>query len=225
MTLLLSPPTAPVALPRIGALLRHAAPRVLEGMILPVAVFYAGLVFFGLYGALAVAVGWVYGGIVWRLVRREPVPGTVLLAAGTITVRAVLAAATGSPVLFFLQPCLGVLCASLGFLLTAPMRRPLVQRVATDLVPLPGHLLEHPRMRRFFVGQSVLWGGAQLLNASLSVWLLLTQTLETYLLVRTSLVAVLLGGAGLVSVLGLRRCLRALDRQGPYGVLQDRAVP
>ncbi|MFD0887587.1 VC0807 family protein [Streptosporangium algeriense] len=225
MTLVLSPPAAPVALPRLGALLRHAAPRVLEGMILPVAVFYAGMVLFGLYGALVVAAGWVYGGVVWRLVRREQVPGTVLLAAGTVTVRAVLAAATGSPMLFFLQPCLGVFCASLGFLLTAPTRRPLVQRVATDLVPLPGHLIEHPRMRRFFVWQSLLWGGVQFLNASLSVWLLLTQPLETYLVVRTSLVAVLLGGAGLVSVLGLRRCLRALGHQGTYGTLQDRAMP
>lgn len=102
MTMLLLPPKAPVTLPRVGVLLRHAAPRVLEGMILPVAVFYAGLVFLNLYGALAVAVAWVYGGIAWRLVRRRGMPGTVLLAAGTITVRAVLAAATGSPVLFFL---------------------------------------------------------------------------------------------------------------------------
>ncbi|MFF5205134.1 VC0807 family protein [Streptosporangium sp. NPDC000396] len=212
MTLLLTPPAVPIAFPRLGALLRHAAPRVLEGMILPVAVFYAGLVFFGLYGALAVAVVWVYGGVVWRLVRRRPVPGTMLLAAGTITVRAVLAGVTGSPILFFLQPCLGVFCASMGFLLTATLRRPLVQRVATDLVPIPDHLLEHPRMRRFFVGQSVLWGCAQLVNAALSLWLLFSQTTETYLVVRTSAVAVLLSGTALISVLSFRRCLRALQR-------------
>lgn len=212
MTMLLLPPKAPVTLPRIGVLLRHAAPRVLEGMILPVAVFYAGLVFLNLYGALAVAVAWVYGGIAWRLVRRRAMPGTVLLAAGTITVRAVLAAATGSPVLFFLQPCLGVFCASMGFLFTATLRRPLIQRVATDLVPFPDHLLEHPRMRRFFVWQSVLWGGTQFLNASLSLWLLLSQSVETYLVVRTSVVAVLLSGVALVSVLSLRHCLRKLER-------------
>ncbi|WP_433247896.1 VC0807 family protein [Streptosporangium sp. CA-135522] len=214
MTLLLSPPVVPVALPRLGVLLRHAAPRVLEGMILPVAVFYAGLVLFGLYGALVVAVSWVYGGIVWRLVRRRPVPGTVILAGGMITIRAVLAGVTGSPVLFFLQPCLGVFCASMGFLLTATLRRPLVQRVATDLVPLPEHLLEHPRMRRFFVWQSVLWGGAQFLNATLSLWLLLSQSVETYLVVRTTAVAVLLGAAALISVLSFRNCLRALQRAG-----------
>ncbi|MFC7646626.1 VC0807 family protein [Streptosporangium lutulentum] len=181
-------------------------------MILPVAVFYAAFAVLGLYGALAVAVAWVYGGVVWRLVRRRAVPGTLMLAAGAVTVRAVLAGVTESSTLFFLPSCLGVFCASMGFLLTAPLRRPLAQRVASDLVPLPDHLLEHSLMRRFFMRQSVLWGCAQLVNAGLSVWLLFSLTTETYLVVRTSAVAVLLGGAGLISVLSLRRCLRALAR-------------
>jgi hypothetical protein len=67
-------------------------------------------------------------------------------------------------------------------------------------------------MRRFFRRQSVLWGCAQLINAVLSLWLLFTMTTETYLVVRTLAVAVLLGGAGLISVLSLRRCLHALAR-------------
>jgi hypothetical protein len=192
-------------------LLRHAAPRVIEGMLLPVAVFYVSLLFTGLYGALAVAVAWVYGGVLWRLVRRRPVPGTVLLAAGAITVRAVLAGATGSAVVFFLQPCLGVFCVSLAFLGTASLRRPLAQRVAMDLVPLPDHLLAHPVMRRFFRRQSLLWGYVQLANAVLTLWLLLSQTIETYLVVRTTVVAVLLGGAALASVLAFRRSLRAVS--------------
>ncbi|WP_371782036.1 VC0807 family protein [Streptosporangium subroseum] len=212
MTVLMSTPAAPIALPRLGALLRHAAPRVLEGMILPVAVFYAALAALGLYGALAVAVAWVYGGVVWRLVRRRGVPGTLLLAAGAVTVRAVLAGVTESSIFFFLPSCLGVFCASMGFLLTAPLRRPLAQRVASDLIPLPEHLLEHSLMRRFFMRQSILWGCAQMINAVLSLWLLFSLTTEAYLVVRTSAVAVLLGGAGLISVLSLRRCLRALAR-------------
>ncbi|GIH93089.1 hypothetical protein Psi01_37190 [Planobispora siamensis] len=218
MTLLHSPPMAPALPPvrsalapiSLKAVLRHAAPRVLEGMILPVVVCYVAMVFTGLYGGLAAATAWVYGRVAWRLVRREAVSGMMLLAAGAITVRAVVAALNGNAVLFFLPECLGVFCASMGFLLTAPLRRPLIQRVAADLVPLPGHLHEHPLMRRFYVRLSVLWGGAQLLNAGLTLWLLLSQSTETYLIVRTSAVAVLLGGAGLVSVLSFRRCLRAL---------------
>ncbi|WP_433369761.1 VC0807 family protein [Streptosporangium sp. CA-115845] len=217
MTVLMPAPTAPIALPRLGALLRHAAPRVFESMMLPVLVFYVALIFTNSHVALAVAALWVYGGVAWRLVRRSEAPGTLMLAAGTITVRVVLTVATGNPIVFFLQPCLGVFCVSMGFLLTAPLRRPLIRRVVADLVPLPDQVTEHPRMRRFFVSQSVLWGCAQLLNAVLSLWLLLSQTLETYLLVRTSAVAVLLGGAALISVLSLRHCLRGLETRGLEG--------
>ncbi|MEU4830031.1 VC0807 family protein [Streptosporangium sp. NPDC023615] len=184
-------------------------------MILPVLVFYVALLFTGPGVALGVAAAWVYGGVAWRLVRGDEAPGTLLLAAGTITVRVALTVATGNPIVFFLQPCLGVFCVSMGFLLTAPLRRPLIRRVVADLVPLPDHVTEHPRMRRFFVWQSVLWGCAQLLNAVLSLWLLLSQSLQTYLLVRTSAVAVLLGGAALVSVLSFRHCLRRLEARAP----------
>ncbi|MDR8408136.1 hypothetical protein MTP10_05255 [Nonomuraea sp. 3-1Str] len=211
MTVLAAPPEGHVfELPKLAALLRHAVPRVVEGMILPVAVFYVGLVVSGFAGGVVVAVAWVYGGVLYRLVRGRSVPGAVLLAAGMVTVRAVLALLADSPVLFFLQPTLGVFCASAGFLGTARVRRPLARRVAEDLVPLPAHVMEEPVMRRFFTRQSLVWGCAQLGNATLSLWLLLSQTIETYLLVRTSAVAVLLSGAALLTLLDFRRCLRAL---------------
>ncbi|WP_113699000.1 VC0807 family protein [Nonomuraea lactucae] len=200
-------------LPRLTALLRHAVPRIFEGMILPVAVFYAGMLAAGPTGGVVVAVAWVYGGVVLRLARGRSVPGGVLLAAGMVTVRAALALLSGSPLLFFLQPTLGVFCASAAFLATARVRRPLARRVAEDLVPLPGHVLEEPVMRRFFSRQSLVWGCAQLSNATLSLWLLLSQTIQTYLVVRTSAVAVLLSGAALLTLVDFRRCLRALQRR------------
>ncbi|MEU8246402.1 VC0807 family protein [Nonomuraea sp. NPDC048916] len=212
MTMLAAPPAGPVfELPRLPLLLRHAVPRIFEGMILPVAVFYAGMMVSGFVGGVVVAVVWVYGGVACRLARRRPVPGAVLLAAGTVTVRAVLALLSGSAVLFFLQPTLGVFCAAAAFLATARVRRPLARRVAEDLVPLPAHVLENPLMRRFFTRQSLVWGCAQLGNATLSLWLLLSQTIQTYLVVRTSAVAVLLTGAALLTLVDFRRCLRALE--------------
>ncbi|MET8161421.1 VC0807 family protein [Sphaerisporangium sp. NPDC005289] len=200
------------ALPRISVLVRHAAPRVLEGMILPVAVFYAGLLVAGVNGGLAMAVAWVYGGAALRLVRRQSVPGTVLLAILAITVRAALALVTGDVVIYFLQPTLGVFCASLAFLATAAAPRPLIQRVTTDLVPLPEHLLHHPVMRRFFRHLSLLWGTVQFVNGTLSLWLLFSESIETYLIVRTSAVAVLMVAAAGVSLLAFRRVLRVLQR-------------
>lgn len=65
-------------------------------------------------------------------------------------------------------------------------------------------------MRSFFRRHSVLWGCVQLVNASLSLWLLLSQPAEGFLVVRTCAVAVLLSATGLVSLLAFRRALRAL---------------
>ncbi|MFG3441672.1 VC0807 family protein [Nonomuraea sp. NPDC047897] len=213
MTVLAAPPEGHVfEPPRLAALVRHAVPRIVESMILPVAVFYVGLLAAGPAGGVAAAVAWVYGGALVRLVAGRRVPGGVLLAALMVTVRAVLALLTGSPLLFFLQPTLGVFCASAAFLGTARVRRPLARRMAEDLVPLPEDVMERPVMRRFFARQSLVWGCAQLGNATLSLWLLLSQPIETYLVVRTSAVAVLLTGAALLTLGDFRRCLRALQR-------------
>lgn len=211
-TIAMAPAAPHPVLPRISVLIRHAAPRVLEGMILPVAVFYAGLIVAGVHGGLLMAVAWVYGGVALRLVRRQTVPGTILLAMLAITVRAALALVTGDVVIYFLQPTLGVFCASLAFLVTAAAPRPLIQRVTTDLVPLPDHLMRHPRMRRFFVHLSLLWGAVQFVNGSLSLWLLFSEPIETYLIVRTAAVAVLMVLAALASLLAFKRVLGAVER-------------
>src|SRR5690606_25213113 len=78
----------PFALPRLTALIKQAVPRVLEGVVAPLAVFYTALAVLGLTGALIAAVAWVYAGVAWRLILRRPVPGTMLLAAIAITARA-----------------------------------------------------------------------------------------------------------------------------------------
>ncbi|GGL00977.1 hypothetical protein Sme01_41040 [Sphaerisporangium melleum] len=212
-SLALPPAAQHPVLPRLSVLIKHAAPRVLEGMILPVAVFYAGLLLAGVHGGLVMAVAWVYGGVALRLVRRQKVPGTVLLAMLAITVRAALALITGDVVIYFLQPTLGVFAASLAFLATAATPRPLIQRVTTDLVPLPDHLVRHPVMRRFFVHLSLLWGTVQFVNGSLSLWLLFSESIETYLIVRTSAVAVLMVLAAAASLLAFKRVLRVVQHR------------
>jgi hypothetical protein len=197
----------PFVLPRIGALLRHAAPRVLESMILPVALFYAGLVIGGEMCGVLVSAAWVYGGLVLRLVRRSTVPGSLLLAVVGISARVVVTLLTGNALFFFLPPTLGVFCVSLTFLCTAGTARPLAQRITADLAPLPGHVVAHPVMRRFFVRQSLVWGLAQLANGVLTLWLLLGASLGTFLAVRTAAVAVLLGAVALGTVLDFRASL------------------
>ncbi|MCO6010613.1 hypothetical protein NE236_37215 [Actinoallomurus purpureus] len=194
-------------IPCLTSLLLHALPRVVEGMIAPVAVFYAGLLLLGFNGALVTAVAWVYGGILVRVVRRRPVPGTLLLAALGVTARAALAAVTGSAVVYFLQPTLGTMLVAVSFLASVPLGRPLAAKVATDLVPLPEAFLAHDRVRRFFLRISLLWSFTFTLNTAISLWLLFNQSIGTYLWVRTTAVAFLGATAVLISVWGFKRCV------------------
>ena len=200
-------------LPRLTSMLRHALPRFVEGVIAPVAVFYAALVLLGLNGALVAAVSWVYGGIAWRYWRGHGVPAMLLLAALGVTVRAVLAAITGSPVVYFLQPTLGTLMVSMAFLASVPLGRPLAQKVATDMVPMPEAFLRQPRVRRFFLRISLLWSLVFFANALFSLWMLFHESIGTYLWVRTSVVALLGASAAAVSVLGFRRCMLRVNRE------------
>ncbi|MQY09175.1 VC0807 family protein [Actinomadura macrotermitis] len=198
-------------LPRLTAMLRHALPRFVEGVIAPVAVFYAAFALLGLNGALIAAVAWVYGGIGWRYARGHGVPAMLLLAAVGVTVRAVLAAVTHSAVVYFLQPTLGTLMVAVTFLASVPLGRPLAQKVATDMVPMPEAFLRHDRVRRFFLRISLLWSLVFFVNAVLSLWMLFNESIGVYLWVRTGLVAALGAAAVGVSVWGFRRCLHHVN--------------
>lgn len=200
-------------LPRVTALLMHALPRFVEGVIAPVAVFYAALMLLGLNGALVAAVAWVYGGIIYRYVRGHPVSGMLMLAAVGVTVRAGLAAATHSAVIYFLQPTLGTLCVSMAFLASVPLGKPLAMKLAKDMAPIPDAFYKHDRVHRFFLRISLLWSAVLLANVGVSLWMLFNQSISMYLWIRTGIVAGL-GAIGIaVSVWGFKRLVRRINRE------------
>ncbi|MBG0828630.1 hypothetical protein HS041_12710 [Planomonospora sp. ID67723] len=201
----------PFALPRLTVLARQAAPRLLEGVVAPLAVFYAALAALGENGAMIAAAAWVYTGIGWRLVRRVRVPATMFLAALAITLRTMIGLWSGSTVVFFLQPELGTICISMVFLASVRLRHPLVQKLTLDYVHLPSAVLRNERVRRFFARITLLWAFVLLANSTVSIWLLLHQSIGTYLLIRTSAVAAITGTAAAFSVWAFRRVLRRLQ--------------
>ncbi|MBO3751734.1 hypothetical protein J5X84_37160 [Streptosporangiaceae bacterium NEAU-GS5] len=208
---------APVSLPGLAALARQAAPRLLEGVIVPLAVFYSALRLIGLTGALAAVLAWVYGAAVWRLIRRRRVSATMILATIAATARVAVALWSGSALVYFLQPELGTICISMAFLASAGARRPLVRKLVLDYIHLPEAVIRHSRVRRFFVRLTVGWAFVLLLNATLSIWLLLHQPIGTYLLVRPLAVAVISCLAFAASVGAFRRVLQRLGAEHTAG--------
>jgi hypothetical protein len=192
-------------IPRIRNLARHAFPTVLEGTLVPVALFWLMLRLVGVTGALAAGIAWSYSAIGYRLVTRRRISGLLLLGAATITARTVIALATGSVIVYFLQPTLGTFLIGAVFLASAAIRRPLAERLARDFCPVPVDTLSHPKMRQFFIRISLLWAFVQLTNATLALWLLFSQSIGTFVLARSAASGFLTDSAIALSTLWFRR--------------------
>jgi hypothetical protein len=205
-------------IPRLPALARHALPNVLEGTVVPVAVFLVTLRLFGVWGALIAGLCWAYGAIGWRLATRRRLPGLLMLGAATLTARTVIAFATGSVFVFFLQPTLGTALVAAAFLVSVPIGRPLAERLARDFCPLPPGLLANGHMRRFFLRISLLWAFTGIANVAVTLWLLLSQSIGTFVVARSATSLVLTSSAIVVSTIWFHRSMRR------HGVLVGRRL-
>ncbi len=194
-------------IPRLRTLARHATPHVIEGTVVPLVLFLLMLHFVGVWGAVLIGMGWTYVAVGRRLVTGQRVPGILLLAAVTVTARTAVAIASGSVVVYFLQPTLGTALVAGAFLLSVPLGRPLAERLARDFCPIPTGVLAQTPVRQFFLRITLLWAFTQLANASLTLWLLLSQSLATFLVAKTLVSWGLTGSAILVSTIWFRRSM------------------
>jgi len=194
-------------IPRLRTLARHATPHVIEGTVVPLVLFLLMLHLVGVWGAVLIGMGWTYVAVGRRLVTGQRVPGILLLAAVTVTARTAVAIASGSVVVYFLQPTLGTALVAGAFLLSVPLGRPLAERLARDFCPIPTGVLAQTPVRQFFLRITLLWAFTQLANASLTLWLLLSQSLATFLVAKTLVSWGLTGSAILVSTIWFRRSM------------------
>jgi intracellular septation protein A len=190
-----------VRLPGLRSTAGHAARQQIDGVILPLVLFYGGLQLLGLTGAILAALAWGYAALVVRLVTGRTVPGVLIITLVTLTVRSFVSLATGSVFMYFLQPTLGTLLVAVAFLVSVPLGRPLAQRLAGDFLVLPEAIGTAPWVRQFFMRISLLWAFVFLANFAVTLWLLVTQALETFLILRTVVSIGLNGSAVAASIL------------------------
>jgi len=195
-------------LPSPRAFLRHALPGLVESTLGPAALFYLVLVLAGFRGALIAALGWSYLALGRRIVRRQRLPGLLVLGIVLITARTVVAFVTGSAVVYFVQPAAGTVVTALVFVASVFAGRPLAQHLAHDFLPLDAELLQRPHVRQFFVRISLLWAVVLLTNAGFVLWLLFESTLRAFVLERAMVTLVLTGGGIVLSTLWFLRTMR-----------------
>ena len=195
-------------LPSIGSFARHALPTLVESTIGPGALFYLVLLTAGFRGALVAALAWSYLAIVRRVVRREPVSGMLVLGVVLISLRTVIAFATGSAIVYFIQPTASTFLVALIFGVTSIAGRPLVERMARDFCPIDPSFFSSPFLRRFFLRVSWLWAVVLTVNAGTVLWLLFTTSLGDFVVERTVVSAVLTVGGVVLSVVWFVRVMR-----------------
>jgi hypothetical protein len=202
-------------IPRLRTMARRAVPPFIEGTLLPLGLFYLAMWALGIWGAIVISLTWSWGIVAVRLMTGRRVPGLVLIGAVALTARSLISYLAASEFMYFLQPTLATVLLAAAFLLSVPSGRPLAARLANDFLPMPGWFASHPAIRRFFIRITILWGGIQLANAGLALWLLVSQPIPVYLVTKTAATTVLMVAAVVGSTIWFRRLV---DRHGLSGL-------
>ncbi len=163
-----------------GAVVARSAPRIIEASLIPSALFYCSLVLIGIGAAYAVAILWLYGIVATRLIRRRRVSPLLILAAVGITIRTIVAVASGSTFVYFLQQVAGSLVVGCVFLVSVALRRPIVESLALDFWPLTPEMRAHPSVVRLLRRLTFLWAGINLAIFAATLTLLLVLPLPAY---------------------------------------------
>jgi hypothetical protein len=201
-------PSHTFELPRLRELARHALPHLIEATFIPLVIFYLSLWRYGAHVAIWAALAWSGSALVRRLVLRKPIPGLLIIGFLGLAARTLIAAASGSVFVYFLQPSLATAAVGGAFLVSIPFGRPLVQRLARDFVPFPEDYVKRPAIRRVFVQLTVIWALVNLINAGGTLALLVSQPLATYVAAKTVTSAVVTGTGILVSSWWFRRVVK-----------------
>ena len=195
-------------IPGVRAVLRQALPNIIEGKIIPLVLFLGCYRVSGTAAALVAGLTWSAGSITYRRLRGRRVPGLLLLGLAGLAGKTIVALATGSMLLYFLQPTVTTALVGLLFFGSAVIERPLAERLVHDVWPLEPQWASHVALQQFFRRLSVLWALTSLANAAVTLWLLQTQPITTFVMLKSLLGPLAAAGSIVPSVLWLRAALR-----------------
>lgn len=201
--------------PALRAVLRNLAWSLFVATIVPTGLFYACLVAANLWAALIAAVVWCYLSVAWRWCTGRPTSVLLWLTVVSLTGKTVVAFATGSTLMYFLQPVLCDAAVAVAFLVSLLTTRPAVARLASEFFPLTRDVAARPRLQSLFTRLTLLWAGICASKAVITLWLLHTLSVTSFVTAKTVFApsAVVLGAAATVAL-----AVRVARREGLLAV-------
>lgn len=166
--LLIGGPLRPddLELPRPWRLTMTAGWNIAESLGFPLAAYFIGAKLGGQGAGMVAATVVAWLAVVARKLFTRCVPGLLMISALVLTLQTALVLMTGSVLFFLLQFPLANLALCLLFARTAPTRKPLVAKLAAEVVALRQPSDRHPGLDRFFRGATWLWAGIFALSAA-----------------------------------------------------------
>jgi hypothetical protein len=158
--------------PHFAAIMKHLTVSLLTANVIPSALFYLCLRAENVWTALVAALVWCYGATAWRVTTKRPTSMLLTIAVVGLTAKTILAFASGSTFVYFLQPAVNDAVIALLFIVSLRTARPVVARLASDFYPMDADVASRPRIQRLFWHLTLLWAVLGLTKCIVTVWLL-----------------------------------------------------
>jgi hypothetical protein len=178
-------PQPPQPGPSLGTVVRRIATTLTVAIGVPTSLFYVCLVTVNLSAALIAALTWCYVSLAWRVRTGRPTSVLLLVTVAGLTGKTIVAFATGSTLVYFLQPALGDAVVATAFLLSLMTAKPAVARLAAEFYPMTHEVAALPRVRTLFTRLTVLWAGICAAKAGATVWLVHSLSVTNFVTVKT----------------------------------------
>ena len=191
--------------PGVRTILRHLALSLLVATGVPTVLFYVCLLVTNVWVALVIALAWCYAALAWRLGTRRQTSVLLWLTVAGLTGKTIIAFATGSTFVYFVQPAIGDATVSAAFLLSLATATPAVTRLAADFYPMTSEVAARPRVQKLLWRLTLLWSVICGVKAAATLWMLHALSLHTFVAAKTVFtptVATL--GAAVTVVLAIR---------------------
>jgi hypothetical protein len=146
-------------LPAPARLALTAGWNLAESLALPIAAYAVGERFGGQGAGMLAATATIWLTVVARKVLTGSIPGLLMISGLVFTLQTALVLATGSVLFFLLQFPVANLALCILFAKTAPTGKPLVGRLAAEVVALRRPLAAHAGLDSFFRRVTWLWAG------------------------------------------------------------------
>jgi hypothetical protein len=192
----------------LGAIFRHLSLSILMANVIPSALFYCCLIAGNVWTALIVALVWCYGSMAWRLSTRRRVSGLLLLTMVGLTAKTILAFASGSTFVYFLQPAITDGAVAALFLVSLATARPVVSRLAGDFYPMSADIAARPGVQRLFWRLTLLWALICVVKSVTTVWLLESFPLVTFVAMKEVVIVSSFAIGGAVTIAAAIRVAR-----------------